>query len=109
MQIREVAAREWADAEHIKHFDHDDCLDPATNLLAGAYYLKTASRHYSQRLPTIPYLTPLAEYNAGRGNVLKWLAGSAATNSGAFVAQIGFPGTKAYVIAILNRRDFYHR
>lgn len=107
MQIREAAAMEWATAEHIHSFDHADCLDPATNVKAGAYYLKRVSRHYSHADDPIPYA--LAEYNAGRGNVIKWLAGSAATNSAAFIEQIGFPGTKSYVLAILNRRAYYHR
>ena len=107
MQIRDAAAMEWANAEHIQSFDHADCLDPATNVLAGAFYLKSVSRHYSRADDPIPYA--LAEYNAGRGNVLKWLNGSAATNSAAFIGQIGFPGTKAYVLAILDRRDYYHR
>jgi soluble lytic murein transglycosylase len=105
MQIREVAAMEWAAAENIKSFDHADCLNPATNLLAGAFYLKRVLRHYSHADDPIPYA--LAEYNAGRANVLKWLTGRAATNSAAFIGQIGFPGTRAYVITILHRRDHY--
>ncbi len=105
MQIREAAAREWAATVHLKSFDHADCLDPATNVLAGAFYLKMVLRHYSRTDNPIPYA--LAEYNAGRGNVLKWLGGGAATNSAAFMEQIGFPGTKAYVRGILARRDYY--
>jgi soluble lytic murein transglycosylase len=105
MQIRGPAAMEWAAAEHIKSFDPAECRNPEKNVLAGAYYLKKVSRHYSHADNPIPYA--LAEYNAGRGNVVKWLTGSAATNSAAFIGQIGFPGTKAYVTAILDRRDFY--
>ena len=105
MQIREPAAMEWAAAEHIKSFDAAECMDPATNVLAGAFYLRKVLRHYARADNPVPYA--LAEYNAGRGNVLKWLAGSAATNSADFIAQIGFPGTRAYVGAILDRRDFY--
>jgi soluble lytic murein transglycosylase len=107
MQIRDAAAMEWAAAEHIKSFKHADCLDPDTNILAGSYYLKSVLRHYARADDPIPYA--LAEYNAGRGNVLKWLGGSASTNSAAFMAQIGFPGTKAYVAAILDRREYYQR
>jgi soluble lytic murein transglycosylase len=107
MQIREAAAKEWAAAEHIQSFKHADCLNPATNVQAGSYYLKNVLRHYSHADDPIPYA--LAEYNAGRGNVLKWLTGSAATNSAAFIEQIGFPGTKAYVTAILDRREYYRR
>jgi soluble lytic murein transglycosylase len=107
MQIRESAAMEWAASEHIRSFDHRDCLDPATNVEAGSFYLKHVERHYSHTDDPVPYA--LAEYNAGRGNVLKWLTGAAATNSAAFIEQIGFPGTKAYVIAILDRRSHYER
>jgi len=62
-------------------------------------------RHYSQTDNPLPYA--LAEYNAGRGNVLKWLDGQAATNSAAFLAQIGFPSTRAYVLAVSDRYQYY--
>jgi soluble lytic murein transglycosylase len=107
MQIRESAAMEWAMVEHVQSFDHSNCLNPVTNVQAGAFYLKKVSRHYTHADDPIPYA--LAEYNAGRGNVVKWLAGAAATNSSAFIGQIGFPGTKAYVLAILDRRKYYQR
>jgi soluble lytic murein transglycosylase-like protein len=51
----------------------------------------------------------LAEYNAGRGNVLKWLAGGGATNSAVFIGQIGFPGTRAYVLKIIQRYQDYRK
>jgi soluble lytic murein transglycosylase len=105
MQVREPAAREWAAAEHIKSFNPGDCFAPGKNVLAGAYYLKKVLRRYTRADDPVPYA--LAEYNAGRGNVLKWLSGGAATNSAVFIGQIGFPGTKAYVTAIMDRREYY--
>ncbi len=105
MQVRAAAAQEWAEAEHLASFAHEACLDPATNTLAGAWYLKKTLRRYSQTDDPVPYA--LAEYNAGRGNVLKWLDGPAATNSAAFVRQIGFPSTRAYVRAVIGRREDY--
>jgi soluble lytic murein transglycosylase len=107
MQIREDAALEWASAEHIEGFDHANCLNPLTNVLAGTWYLKRGLRHYNLADDPLPF--GLAEYNAGRGNVLKWLAGDGATNSAAFVARIGFPGTKAYVEKIIERYQDYRR
>jgi len=101
MQIREAAALEWASAEHIKDFDHAACLDPLTNVLAGTWYLRKVLRHYSLADDPLPF--GLAEYNAGRGNVLKWLAGDGATNGAAFIERIGFPGTRAYVQKIMRR------
>jgi soluble lytic murein transglycosylase len=86
-------------------FDYLACLDPGTNTLAGAWYLKKLLLRYKQTDDALPYA--LADYNAGRGNVLKWMHGSAATNSVAFTAQIGFPGTKAYVQSVIRRIGHY--
>jgi soluble lytic murein transglycosylase len=105
MQIREEAAQEWADAEHINGFEHAHCLDAQTNTLAGTWYLRKLLKRYSQTDNPVPYA--LADYNAGRGNVLKWNTGEAATNSAVFIEQIGFPGTKAYVKSVMRRREKY--
>jgi soluble lytic murein transglycosylase len=101
MQIREVAALEWASSEQIKNMDGADCQNPLTNILAGAWYLKKALGHYSQADDPLPFA--LAEYNAGRGNVLKWISGDAATNSASFMERIAFPETRAYVRKIIER------
>jgi soluble lytic murein transglycosylase len=105
MQVREDAALEWASSEHIAPFQHANCLDPATNTLAGTWYLKKTLSRYKLADNPLPYA--LADYNAGRGNVLKWRAGRAMTNSAAFMDQITFPGTKAYVQAVLKRYAHY--
>jgi soluble lytic murein transglycosylase len=105
MQVREDAAWEWALSEHITGFEHAACLDPATNTLAGTWYLKKILLRYKQADNPLPYA--LADYNAGRANVLKWRTGGAMTNSAAFMDQIGFPGTKNYVQAVLKRYKHY--
>ncbi|MGO8678729.1 MAG: lytic transglycosylase domain-containing protein [Limisphaerales bacterium] len=105
MQLRETAAQEWADAEGIAPFRHDHCLDPCTNTLAGAWYLRKLLRRYTRTDDPLPYA--LADYNAGRGNVTKWNYGRGATNSTAFIDQIGFPGTKEYVKAVVRRYNGY--
>ena len=105
MQIREDAAQEWAVAEHLAGFDLVHCFDPGTNTLAGTWYLKKLLKRYARTDNPLPYA--LADYNAGRGNVLRWLAGAAATNSGAFTSQIGFPGTRDYVKTVMRRYERY--
>jgi len=105
MQVREDAAFEWAAEERIGGFEHEECLDPATNTLAGTWYLRNVLQRYRQADNPLPYA--LADYNAGRGNVLKWRAGSALTNSAAFINQIGFPGTKSYVLSVMRRYEYY--
>ena len=105
MQLQEEAAREWAEAEHLAGFEHEQCFDPRTNTMAGTWYLKKLLNRY--RLTDNPTLYALADYNAGRGNVLKWNSGAAATNGAAFLEQIGFPGTKEYVQTVLRRQEKY--
>ena len=105
MQLQEEAEREWADAEHLQAFAHEHCFDPGTNTLAGTWYLRKLLRRYALTDNPLPYA--LADYNAGRGNVLKWNQGVAATNSAAFTRQIGFPGTRDYVRSVQRRYAHY--
>ena len=105
MQIQEIAAQEWAYAEHNTNFVHAHCFEPGTNTLAATFYLAKLLKRYTKTDDPVPYA--LADYNAGRGNVLKWNNGAAATNSAVFMAQIGFPGTRAYAHSIMRRREIY--
>lgn len=105
MQVREIPAQEWADTLQLADFDHEQCLDPGTNTMAGTCYLKKLLGRYTRTDNPLPYA--LADYNAGRGNVLKWTNGAAATNSAAFIEQIRFPSTRLYVEAIMRRYEHY--
>ena len=105
MQLMDFTAQEWADANHLASFTHEHVLDPQTNTLAGCHYLARLLKRY-QRTDN-PYAFTLADYNAGRGNVLKWMKGAGVTNAGVFLAQCEFPGTRNYVISILDRTRHY--
>jgi soluble lytic murein transglycosylase len=107
MQLRELAAVEWASAERISSFEMEHLLDPDTNTLAGTWYLARLLKRYQQTDNPVPYA--LADYNAGRANVRRWLKDNAAatTNSTAFRSVIGYPMTRRYVESILNRRELY--
>lgn len=105
MQVGELAAREWAEAERIQFFVHSQLFDPAKNTLAGTWYLRKLLDRYSATDNPLPYA--LADYNAGRANVLRWAKGPASTNSALFIEQIGFPITKRYVEAVMARFEHY--
>ena len=105
MQLMDAAAQEWAETEHAYPLPEEHLFHPATNTLAGTWYLRKVLRRYVRCDNAVPFA--LADYNAGRGNVLKWAQGPAATNSAAFLERIGFPGTRAYVEAIIKRRVRY--
>ena len=105
MQVGELAGDEWADAMHLDSFGNSALSDPATNTLAGTWYLAKLFRRYLKTDNPAAYA--LADYNAGRANVLRWLKGSATTNSQAFLEVMDFPGTRDYVRSILERREAY--
>jgi soluble lytic murein transglycosylase len=105
MQIRAATAKEWAEAEHQHSFFPRSLFDPAVNTQAGAWYLQKLLKRYARTDKPVCYA--LADYNAGRGNVLRWNQGMALTNSAAFLARMDFPGTRKYVEAVMGRYAFY--
>lgn len=105
MQVNRLAAQEWAEASNLKSFRHRELYDPEKNTLAGAWYLAKLLKRYQQTDDPVPYA--LADYNAGRSNVLRWAKGAAARQSRTFMAQIDFPATRDYVYAIIKRYHYY--
>lgn len=107
MQIRSAAAGEWAQAEKIQGFVHEQIFDPGQNIAAGTWYIAKLSRRYPHT--DNPLVYALADYNAGRGNVLRWNKGIASTNSEAFLEQMTFPTTRTYIRNVLKRKEQYDR
>jgi len=107
MQIRKDAAGDWAVAEQVRFFAHQQLFDPGKNTLAGTWYLKKLLARYPQADDPVAYA--LADYNAGRTPVLRWAKGAAATNSALFIEQIGFPSTRDYVRTVMRRCEYYRR
>ncbi len=106
MQVTDAAAQEWAESAGVYPLPETHLLDPRTNLLAGTWYLAKLLQRYART--DAPEVFALADYNAGRGNVLKWTR-AAGTNGTAFRDAIGFPSTRAYVEGVLAHRERYRR
>lgn len=110
MQIMEPAASEWAKAEKIETFAPTDLFDPKTNIEAGTWYLAKALSHWSTKDNAIPFA--LAEYNAGRSRVQRWVRDSGrGLQAGAEDMQLAmdFPLTKSYISSIVARYDAYKK
>lgn len=105
MQVGRLAAEEWAEAERKSFFQHADLFDPAKNTQAGTWYLRKMLRRYAHT--DQPMVFALADYNAGRSNVLRWNKDAASTNSTAFLQKMDFPGTRGYIESILKRYQKY--
>lgn len=107
MQIREAAGREWATAEKKAGFNERHLADPDTNLYAGSWYLAHLLKRYRAVDDPLPYA--LADYNAGRTHVLRWMQGAAKTNSAAFIAKMDFPGTRHYIESVRGKYSSYRQ
>ncbi|MHC1768421.1 MAG: lytic transglycosylase domain-containing protein [Verrucomicrobiia bacterium] len=105
MQIGPLAAQEWARTHARRDAFEGNLFEPETNLEVGTWYLRKLLTRYAHTDHPAPYA--LADYNAGRSNLLRWNKGAAETNSALFISQIGFPSTKEYVRAVLERSAQY--
>jgi len=79
-----------------------DLGDPQVNIRYGSWYL----RYLLQRYDGDTTLA-VASYNAGMGNVDKWVASAKAEGHGLRVDEIPFPETKAYVERVLSAKSDY--
>jgi soluble lytic murein transglycosylase len=108
MQVGDAAAEDWAKAGKIETFVPTDLFDAKTNLEVGAWYFKKALDRWKSKADPIPFA--LAEYNAGRSRVDRWVAasgrGEAATASD-LQAAMDFPTTRRYIEDITARYRFY--
>lgn len=105
MQVSVPAAQDWARIHKIESFPLSDLFKPDKNLEIGCWYLSRAVSRWAKNYENpLPYA--LAEYNAGRRNVLRWIPMEEHTPA-AFVEAISFPTTKRYVQTILLRYRGY--
>ena len=108
MQVGEAAGSDWAKSEKLETFVPTDLFDSGTNLEAGAWYLRRALDHWKSKENPLPFA--LAEYNAGRTRVDRWIV---ATNMGDqanaddLMGAIDYPTTRRYVEEVTRRMQFY--
>jgi soluble lytic murein transglycosylase len=105
MQVTEGAGREWARATGRKDFGRDLLWDEHTNIEAGTWYLARALNRWRDKDNPVPFA--LAEYNAGFGNVLRWLPNGPATTAAQFREAISFPGVRSYVDSVTESYENY--
>jgi soluble lytic murein transglycosylase len=108
--VGEAAAQDWARVQKIETFVPTDLFDAKTNLEVGTWYLRRALERWKGKANPVPFA--LAEYNAGRGRVDRWIGatdqGSAATAEH-LMETIDFPTTKKYIEDITARQRFYQQ
>lgn len=108
MQVTEAAASDWARSTKNESFVPTDLFLPEVNIECGTWYLKKALVRYAGK--DDPMTFALAEYNAGKRRVDKWLVDTNMgphSTSGDLRDAISIPSTRDYVEKILARYHFY--
>jgi soluble lytic murein transglycosylase len=102
MQLTPATARYIARKSGGTQFVVDDLATPQVNIAYGAYYLRYLLRRYDGKEDFA-----LAAYNAGEGNVDRWIARARARGRALTIAAIPFGETRAYVQRVESvRRDY---
>lgn len=100
MQITEDTAR-WICNKLEMEFSEDMLYIPEVNIKMGSYYLRYLMDMYKNTE------TALAAYNAGMGNVTRWLADERYSNDGHILLQIPYGETERYVQRVNKFKQIY--
>ena len=101
MQITEETGW-WAAEQMGLRANEVDLTDPETNIQIGCWYLNWLQNKFDGVTETV-----LAGYNAGHGNVAKWLADSEMSADGITLEEIPFVETKTYVKKVQLMQKIY--
>jgi peptidoglycan lytic transglycosylase len=102
MQITPETADAIAKHSGGVRFKQSDLSEPQINISYGAYYLRLLIDHYGGN-----ETLAVAAYNAGIGNVDRWVAEAGGADEFKSAEHIPFPETRAYVQNVMDRRGDY--
>lgn len=83
-----------------EEYESEALMDPEVSIKYGTYYLKYLYNYFGD------WELVFAAYNAGMGNVSKWLKNEEYSDGGKLI-DIPFPETKKYVKKVIAARDEY--
>ncbi|MCI1958918.1 MAG: lytic transglycosylase domain-containing protein [Clostridia bacterium] len=101
MQVTEVTGIWAAENIGIKDFSTDKLFDPDTNIEIGCWYISKLMRQFNC------CNTAIAAYNAGSGNVSRWLEDNMLSNDGLNLDSIPYSETENYVRKINITKKIY--
>lgn len=104
MQIMDSTGEWAAEKAGIDGFDKSMLLEPETNIKIGCWYLANLLKQFDNDT-----VLALAAYNAGSGNVTKWLKDPEKSHDGKSLSNIPFPETENYVARIQKYYKMYKK
>ena len=102
MQIMEPTGEWIAQMIDIPDYDVTMLFDPEINIMIGSYFLNWLWRYYDGDITLI-----LSGYNAGIGNVNRWLQDEQFSEDGKTLTYIPFLETRNYVRRVKQRTLVY--
>ena len=102
MQITDGTGKWAAKSLKIEDYKQDSLFEPKKNIEIGCWYLNKLINQFEE-----PVETALAAYNAGSGNVARWLKDSEYSDDGRTLKKIPYPETEKYVKKVLMIKKIY--
>jgi len=102
MQIMESTANWAASTEYIENYDYNNILSPELNIQIGCWYISWLNKKFDNDKTLV-----LAAYNAGNGNITKWLQNPEYSKDGKTLSVIPFKETENYVKKVSAAERFY--
>lgn len=104
MQIMDSTGEWAAEKIKIKDFESSMLFNPETNIRIGCWYISKLINQYDQNVELA-----LSAYNAGSGNVAKWLKDTDISSNGITLDRIPFKETEDYVKKIKRYNYIYKK
>lgn len=102
MQITDSTGSWIAQQLGVTDFTPEMLMDPKTNIEFACWYLDNLQEEFHDETLVI------AAYNAGRGNVQKWLKNNEYSSDGKELSYIPFPETDKYVNKVRAYKNIYN-
>ena len=104
MQVMEETGEWVAGMMGIDDYDTEMLFIPEYNIAIGTYFLNWLWRYFDGETTLI-----LSGYNAGIGNVNRWLEDERFSSDGKTLSYIPFPETRNYVQRVKRRTQIYEK
>ncbi|MBZ2175327.1 lytic transglycosylase domain-containing protein [Schnuerera sp. xch1] len=102
MQITPVTGEWAAEVLPINDFTLDRLTDPEVNIMIGTWYLASLFKEFDNDIKLV-----MAAYNAGNGNVNKWLEDERYSEDGVTLKEIPFKETEEYIEKVQKNIKLY--
>lgn len=102
MQISPSTGKWASEVLGIENYSEDILFDPETNIRIGTWYLSTLFKEFDYNLDLV-----LAAYNAGSGNVNKWLKDKKYSSDSNSLSIIPFKETEDYIVRVNQNYKVY--